>query len=86
MVDVLVHLLIALGGALIIYGAYAAVKINGFYGVGQIVLGAAAVTVGVLYLLVPEFNMAFWIIVGVLIAVYGVLLLVAALTNKKPAK
>ena len=86
MVIVLVYLLIALGGALIIYGAYAAAKVNGFYGAGQIVLGAAAVTVGVLYLLVPEFNVAFWIIVGVLIAVYGVLLLVAALTNKKLAK
>ena len=82
-VIVLVYLLIALGGALVIYGAYAIAKINAFYGVGQIVLGAGAITVGILYLLVPEFNVAFRIIVGVLIAVYGVLLLVNALVDKK---
>ena len=83
MVIVLVYLLIALGGALAIYGVYAIGKINGFYGIGQIVLGAIAITIGILYLLVPEFGVAFWIIVGVLIAVYGVLLLVNALIDKK---
>jgi hypothetical protein len=83
MVIVLVYLLIALGGALVIYGVYAIGKINGFYGIGQIVLGAVAITIGILYLLVPEFGVAFWIIVGVLIAVYGVLLLVNALIDKK---
>ena len=86
MVIVLVYLLIALGGALVIYGAYSAAKINGFYGIGQIVLGAVAITIGILYLLVPEFNAVFWIIVGVLIAVYGVLLLITALAGKKLAK
>ena len=83
MVIVLVYLLIALGGALIIYGGYAIAKVSGFYGLGQIVLGAVAVTVGILYLLVPEFNTAFWIILGIVVAIYGVLMLVTAVSGKK---
>ena len=86
MVTVLVYLVIAFGGALIIFGAYSAAKVNGFYGIGQIVLGAVMITVGILYLLVPEFNTAFWIIVGVLIALYGVLALVMSLTGKSLTK
>ena len=86
MVIVLVYLLIAFGGALILFGSYAAAKYNVFYGVGQIVLGVLAVTSGVLYLVLPEFRVAFWIIVGVLLAVYGVLLLITALTGKKLTK
>ena len=86
MVIVLVYLIIAFGGALIMFGSYSAAKVNVFYGIGQIVLGAIAVTVGILYLLVPEFNVAFWIIAGVIIALYGVLMLVLAATNKKLVK
>lgn len=86
MVIILVYLVIAFGGALIIFGAYAAAKVNAFFGIGQIVLGAVMVTVGVLYLLVPEFNTAFWIIVGVLVAVYGVLSLVMVATGKSLTK
>ena len=82
----LVYLLIAFGGALIIYGCYSISKKYTVYGVGQILLGAIAITVGILYLLVPEFRTAFWIIAGVLIAVYGVLLLITALSGKKLIK
>ncbi len=80
---VLVLLFIAFGGALMFFGIYTAAKTNLFYGIGQIVVGALSVTVGVLFLTVPAFNQAFWIIVGILIAIYGVFYLVSALTNKK---
>ena len=82
----LVIFVIAAGGALVFYGAYSAAKINLAYGIGQIVLGALAVVAAVLYLTVPEFYRAFWIIVGVLVALYGVLVLVEALTDKKLLK
>lgn len=82
LVRLLVYLLIAAGGALIAYGAYTIVKFNVFYGVGQIVIGAAAITVAVLYLTIPEFYTWFWIIVGVLVAIYGVVLLVMAILSK----
>ena len=83
LVDILVFLVIAMGGALIFYGTFVLVKVNVFFGLGQIVLGALAVTAGILYLFVPEFRVAFWIIVGVLVALYGVVLLVAAIANKQ---
>ncbi len=79
----LVLLIIAFGGALIFFGVYSITKKLMFTGIGQIVVGAAAITVGILYILLPEFRTAFWIIVGVLVAVYGVLLLVSALVSKE---
>ena len=85
-VIILIFLTIAFGCALIIFGAYSIAKVNALFGVGQIVVGAVAVTAGILYQYVPEFRTAFWIIVGVLVAVYGVLLLITALTNKKLVK
>ena len=86
MVIVLVYLIIAFGGALVMFGSYSAAKVSVFYGIGQIVLGAIAITVGILYLLVPEFNVAFWIIAGVIIALYGLLMLVLTLSDKKLSK
>ena len=85
-VYLLVIFIIALGGALIFYGAYVAAKINAIYGIGQITVGILSVVVAVLYLTVPEFYKAFWIIVGVLVALYGVLLIVGEATNKKLVK
>ena len=79
----LAFLVVALGGALAIFGVFTMVKFNLFYGLGQLVLGALAIVVGILYLTVPEFHVAFWIIVGVLVSLYGVLLLITAITNKK---
>ena len=86
LVVILVYLIIALGAALIMFGIYSAIKLNLFYGIGQIVIGALLLTAGILYLTVPEFAVAFWIIVGVMIAIYGVLFLVMAITEKSLQK
>ena len=83
LIGIFVALIIALGGALMFYGCYALVKTSLFYGIGQIVIGAIALTMGILYLTVPEFATAFWIVIGILIALYGVLLTVFAIVNKK---
>ena len=82
LVYTLVLLIIAAGGALIFHGVYAITKKLVFAGIGEIVVGAASITVGILYIFVPEFHVAFWIVVGVLVALYGVIILVTALLNK----
>ena len=74
----LILLIIAAGGALVFYGVYTAVKFNVFYGVGQAVVGAAVATLGILYLSIPEFYKVFWIIVGVIVALYGIAIIVSA--------
>lgn len=79
----LVFALIGLGVALMVYGGYMISKKFLFTGVGQIVIGALLVVFSFLYLFVPEFQDAFWIIVGILIAIYGVFFIVAAFLDKK---
>ena len=64
-------------------GEFNMARISTFYGVGQMVIGLLAITFGVLYLTVPQFQVAFWIVVGVMVAVYGVLLTASALASKK---
>ena len=79
----LVLLIIAAGAALVFFGVYSITKRLVFTGIGQIVIGAAAITVGFLYIFVPEFIKWFWIIVGVLVAVYGVIFLLSAIFKKE---
>lgn len=83
LVDLLVIALMGLGVGLIITGAYFITKKALFNGIGQIVVGILMVTFVILFKTVPEFAQAFWIIVGVLVALYGVLLIVTALIDKK---
>ena len=82
LIAIIVFLLIGLGGALVIYGVYTLLKKNLFYGVGQIVVGAALIALSIVYLLVPDFQTVFWIIVGILVAIYGVLVIVSAFLAK----
>lgn len=63
---------VGLGAALFLKGLHVLiVRKLVFTGVGQMVIGAAVTVVASLYLFVPEFYSVFWIIVGVLVAVYG---------------
>lgn len=82
-VGILVFLIIALGFALIFHGIYLLAKGFVFMGVGEMVVGAIAATLAILYLTVPEFQRAFWIVMGVLLAVYGVYYLVVAIAQKR---
>lgn len=85
LVYTLILLIIAAGSALVFYGIYTMIKFSVFYGIGQLVVGAAAIALGACYLTIPEFYKWFWIIVGVLVAAYGVLVIVGAFLNKKEA-
>ena len=81
-INLFVVLLIAFGAALVLYGIYSAIKRELFFGIGQIVVGIALVVVGILYMTIPEFATAFWIIVGVFVALYGAIILISTLVKK----
>lgn len=83
LVNLLVLLILGLGIALILYGLFTlllAKKVP--FGIIQIVLGVAVVVLVIVFLNVEEFQRAFWIVVGIIIAAYGVLDLITALTTK----
>ena len=86
LVNILVMAVLGFGSALIFYGIYFAVKKSVPYGVLTIVIGAATVTLVALYLNIPDFAKAFWIIVGILVAIYGALVIVFSLMDKKGKK
>ena len=80
----IVAIILGLGIALALYGmlTIAIAKLVPF-GVVQMILGLAIVALAIVYMNVAQFRQAFWIIVGVIIAVYGVVDLVMILTTKK---
>lgn len=75
-------LLIVGGGlALVLYGVYTLIRYSLFVGVGQIVVGAVVATLGFCYIFIHEFYTAFWIIAGIIVALYGVFYLLGAFFN-----
>ena len=79
----LVFVLIGLGGGLLFYGIYCVVNGKPLFGVAQIIAGVAMITIGVLYLTVADFQQAFYIVLGIVIAIYGVLVIVSAFLDSK---
>ena len=87
LIGLLVYIMLALGITLVLYGIYTAVALKGIIpGVAQIVIGAAIIVLTVLFLTVEDFRTVFWIITGILVAVYGVLMLIYAYLPQKKAK
>lgn len=87
LIGLLVYIMLALGITLVLYGIYTAVALKGIIpGVAQIVIGAAIIVLTVLFLTVEDFRTVFWIITGILVAVYGVLMLISAFLPQKKAK
>ena len=83
LINFFVWIIMGAGAGLILTGIYFTIRGAIFNGVGQIVIGLVAIILGVLFITVPEFRQAFWIIVGILIAVYGLLVLISAFSKKK---
>ena len=86
LVNILIMVVLGVGSALVFYGLYLAIRKNVGYGVATMIIGAAIVTLTALYLNIPDFAKAFWIIVGILVALYGALLIVFTLVNKPSNK
>ena len=83
LINLFVLLILGLGIALMIYGLFTILLAKKTaYGVIQMVLGLAIVVLTIVFLNVPEFQKVFWIVVGIIIAAYGVLELISALTSK----
>ena len=82
-IPLLLTLMIGGGAGLVLVGVYALIKKDAFGGAMNIIIGVAAVVLAVLYIAVEGFRDAFWIIVGVLVAVYGVLEILHAFIGKK---
>lgn len=79
----LVYALIGLGGALIFHGIYLLTKKANVPATVEIVSGVIFMTLAILYLTIQEFATAFWIVVGVFIALYGIYALIFAIINKE---
>ena len=84
LVNLFVLLVLGLGVALMLYGIFTIVLSKKLpYGIVQLVLGLALVVLTIVYLNVADFRRVFWIIAGIVIAAYGALELILALTSKK---
>lgn len=82
LVPIFVYLVLALGIALVFHGVYMLVKKQVAYGICEILAGALAIVFVSLYLCIPDFATAFWIVIGILVAVYGVFMLIFSLFKK----
>jgi hypothetical protein len=82
-VNFLVVVILGTGAGLLCYGIYLLANKESSNGLLNIVMGVVAVVLAILYMTVADFAKVFWIIVGVVIAVYGLLGLVFTLIEKK---
>lgn len=84
-IEAFILIMIAAGAALVLYGIYTIFKQGLFAGLGQIVIGGGVFALGFCYIYIPSFYKVFWIIIGVLVAVYGLFFLLNALLSKEEA-
>ena len=82
LIGLLVFAVLGGGAGLMVYGVYLLTRKATNFGIVNLVVGAAALTLAILYLAVAGFAQAFWIIVGILIAVYGVAQIVTVALKK----
>lgn len=85
MISFLVLAVMGAGVGLIGVGIYHLVKKNTLLGVLNLVIGVAAVVFAALYIAVDGFRAFFWIIVGIIVGLYGLLQIVLVIVdlNKK---
>ena len=82
LISLLVFAVLGSGAGLFIYGIYLICKKTTNLGVISLLAGVAILTVAILYLTVSGFARAFWIIVGVLIASYGIYQVITSALKK----
>ena len=80
---ILLFALMGLGGALIIYGVYAICKGAPVVGIAQLLIGIAFIVLPLCYIHVDGFQKAFWITVGIVMVVYGCLVIVSQFIDTK---
>jgi len=88
-VSVVFLVIIAAGATLVAVGVWSIFKKAVFFGIGQIFAGTAGITIAVLYVALPGFARFFWVIVGVLVAMFGLYIAIPAfseISGKKSKK
>ena len=83
LVSFIVVAVLGAGAGLVFYGAYLLSRKEQFNGFLNVIIGVVAIVLAILYKTVPDFAKIFWVIVGVVIAVYGVLEVASAFIEKK---
>lgn len=83
LVSFLVVVILGTGAGLLCYGVYLLGKKEKNAGLLNVVMGVVALTLAILYMAVPDFRTLFWIIVGIVLAVYGLLGLIFTLIEKQ---
>ena len=86
LVPVILVLIISAGAALVLLGIYSLAKKATTLGLVQLIVGAIAITLGLLYIFVDGFAQAFWIIVGIIVALLGILLVTSQFVDLKKSK
>ena len=83
LIEFTVLLILALGAASLLYGVYCLAKKQPTQGVIYIAFGAVCVLLSTLYMAVENFRTAFWILTGILIAIFGVLMIIFTFIDNK---
>ena len=81
--DIVSFITMAVGIALIVYGVYSICTKHIFIGICQILVGTASFVISLLYILLDEFKTVFWIIFGVVVAIYGAFIIISCLADNK---
>ena len=74
--------LLGAGAGLVAHGLVTIVRVNFVYGLGEVALGAIAVTITALYMNIPQFVQVFWYIMGALVIAGGACLLILGIVKK----
>ncbi len=82
-INIIVISLFGVGGAFIVYGIYVMAKGHVPFGVAFLLIGGGLIALAACYINIPDFQKVFWIITGILIAAYGALTIILALSEKK---
>ena len=84
LVWIIVYALLGIGAAFIIYGVYVVAKGHAPVGVAFLAIGAGLIALSACFIFIDTFrDRVFWIITGILVAAYGALTIILALTEKK---
>lgn len=86
LINLLVIVLMGLGSGLVICGIYSLVKKNIVVAIAQLLVGVLVIVFTILFLTVNDFRTVFWIVMGILIAVYGVFVIIDSLVLKSQSK
>ena len=86
LIGIAIFALMGFGFGLVALGIATIAHRNLIYGLGEAVLGGLFILFTALYLGIPDFQQAFWIIVGILMIVFGIAVIFLAIFDKKLKK